>query len=496
MAPAKPVDPVRLAGDGDSACLAGEPGAEALRCAVSSWIGGRIDAAHATPGTGLIALSIYAGEKRLLGAGIGPRVAGVGVLPRAPRIRAAAAHPLVAALRAHLVGHRVREIEVGPAGIAVTAGGEELSARLEMVPGRRGEARVFGADGALILRWPPAAAEGEAETLALYPADPEAAGAALVEASDAAAAGAAKAALARAVRTRRAALERRAEAVRGDLARLGGVGQLQKIGRLLIAQGARIPRGAARATLEDWEEGGAEGAALLEVTLDPALPAKVQAEAYFAKARRLQRGEAVMRRRLAETERALDAAAALEVEVAAAEARPEALEALAARARALGVAGAGEATGAGGAGGAGGATGARAARPAARRPFHVFRSAAGHAIRVGRGGEDNDALTTKHARPQDLWLHAKGIAGAHVVVPLDRGASCPAELLVDAATLAAHFSDARGQAACEVSYLLRRHVRKPRGSAPGVVTFEREKVIVVRIEKDRLERLLGSKEGA
>lgn len=449
--------------------------------ALSAWIGARIDAAHATPGTGLVAISFYAGEKKVLGVGIGPRVAGVGILPRLPKIRAGASHPLVAAMRAHLVGHRVRAIELGPQGILVIAGGDEVAARMELVPGRRGEARVIGAGGALVVRWLAQSANAAPLAAVTYPEDLAAAGAALLDASESAAAAAEKTALARAVRARRAALDRRVAAVRGDLARLDRVGELQKIGRLLVAQGARIPRGAARATLEDWETGGE-----IEVTLDPALPAKEQAAAYFAKARRYQRGEAVMRRRLAEAERAAAAVAALLAEIAAAEPLHEALAPFAARARALGAPVAEVQP----------ETLSRPPSPAERRPFHVFRSAAGHAIRVGRGGADNDALTTRHARPHDLWLHAKGIAGAHVVVPLDKGASCPAELLVDAATLAAHFSDARGEATAEVSYLPRRYVRKPRGSAPGAVTLDREKVIVVRIEEERLKRLLASKEEA
>ena len=71
-----------------------------------------------------------------------------------------------------------------------------------------------------------------------------------------------------------------------------------------------------------------------------------------------------------------------------------------------------------------------------------------------------------HARPHDLWLHARDDAGAHVVVPLERGEACPSELLCDAATLAAHFSQARGQARVDVTYVERRYVRKPRKSRP------------------------------
>ncbi|XXT15679.1 NFACT RNA binding domain-containing protein [Sorangium sp. So ce429] len=505
----------------------------ALAEALAGWVGARIDAAHANPATGLVALAVYAGARRVLGAGIGPRVAGAGVLPRLPRLRAGASHPLVAAMRAHLVGRRVLAIEVRRDGIAVVAGdplpgeadgegedadevvrapgarpepaaggGPELAAgggpelapgaRLELAPGRRGEARLLDAAGHLILRWPPQGSAPPAEIA--YPADPLAAGAALVEASDEAAAGQEKAALARAVRARRAALERRAEAVRGDLGRLGSVARLQKTGQLLLAQGGRVPRGAAKALLDDWETGGT-----IEVALDPARPAKAQAEAFFAKARRYQRGEAVMRARLAETERALAAVAALEADVAAAEARPEALEPLAQRARSLGASRAelaGVGAGAAGEPGAVGARGGRAGKgkTAPRRPFHAYRSASGAAILVGRGAADNDALTTKHARPHDLWLHAKGVSGSHVVVPLPKGASCPADVLVDAATLAAHFSDARGEAVCEVSYVQRRHVRKPRGAAPGAVTYDREKVIAVRVEAERLSRLLATKE--
>ena len=499
--------------------------AAALRDALASWIGARVDGVHVNPETGLIALSCYAGEKRLLGLGIGPRVVGVGILPRAPRLRATAAHPLVAALRAHLVGHRLQAITLDQDQLALVAGGgegeEAHEARLTVTPGRRGEARL-DVDGRLVLRWPPQAAQatqaagsaastqaagsaasaqatGSAPPLhaglpgVRYPADPHAAGAALVETSDAAAAAAVRTALLKAVRARHAALNRRRDAVRADLARLDRVAELQKIGSLLLAQGNRVPRGATRASLDDWETGGK-----LDITLDPSRPARAQAEDYFATARRYQRGEAVMRTRLAETERSLEAIAALEAEIEAVTTDTEALSSLGQRARALGVTGVGAEAEGGRAGAGGGAGRAGKGRHAeeARRPYQAFRGANDRAILVGRGGEDNDALTTRHARPHDLWLHARGTPGAHVVVPLDKNTSCPGELLADAAMLAVHFSDARGEASWEVTYVPRRHVRKPKGSAPGAVTFTREKVMVVRMDAARVTRLLATKEGA
>jgi predicted ribosome quality control (RQC) complex YloA/Tae2 family protein len=79
-----------------------------------------------------------------------------------------------------------------------------------------------------------------------------------------------------------------------------------------------------------------------------------------------------------------------------------------------------------------------------------------------------------------------------VVVPLERGEACPPELLCDAATLAAHFSQARDQRDVDVIYTHRRYVRKPRKAPPGRVLVEREKVFRLRLEEQRLARLLGT----
>jgi predicted ribosome quality control (RQC) complex YloA/Tae2 family protein len=98
------------------------------------------------------------------------------------------------------------------------------------------------------------------------------------------------------------------------------------------------------------------------------------------------------------------------------------------------------------------------------------------------------------ARPHDLWLHAKGRTGAHVIVPLDKGRPCPSDLLVDAAHLAAHFSEARGEGVVEIQHTPRRYLRKPRGSAPGLCVVDREKVTVLRVEPERVSRLLSGEE--
>ena len=112
---------------------------------------------------------------------------------------------------------------------------------------------------------------------------------------------------------------------------------------------------------------------------------------------------------------------------------------------------------------------------------------------MGRDAPSNDALTVRVARPGDLWLHARGSAGAHVVVPgWSKEGGGDVEALLDAATLAAHFSDQRGEALAEVVYGDRRYVRKRRGSPPGQVELTRERVLAVRVEPARLARLLAS----
>jgi predicted ribosome quality control (RQC) complex YloA/Tae2 family protein len=116
-------------------------------------------------------------------------------------------------------------------------------------------------------------------------------------------------------------------------------------------------------------------------------------------------------------------------------------------------------------------------------------------VLVGRGAAENDALTRSVARGNDPWLHARGRAGAHVVIRLG-GAPLDQETLLDAAHLAAHFSDARGEPQAEVAWTRAKHVRKPRGAAPGAVTYSQEKVMRLRVEPERLARLLAGEEAA
>lgn len=131
----------------------------------------------------------------------------------------------------------------------------------------------------------------------------------------------------------------------------------------------------------------------------------------------------------------------------------------------------------------------RAAGEERRGPFRRFISSDGHHIFVGRNARENDALTFGLAKSDDLWLHAHGAPGSHVVVRLEKGSDPPPETLKDAATLALLYSDLKKSGKGEVIYTRRKWVRKAKGQAPGAVTVTQEKALYVTLDKHRLDAM-------
>jgi hypothetical protein len=288
--------------------------------------------------------------------------------------------------------------------------------------------------------------------------------------------------LLRALEKARQRIERRRGAVGEDLAKITQADRIAGQAQWLVGEAARVPRGATKLVVTDWSSG--EGVPM-EVALDPAKSAREQVEAMFKRAKRLKLGGRIAEERLAQAEaQAMAVAAALEAVRDApslAEMDAAAKEAKKRAPRDVTLVDAG--TGAG----AKASAGATAAR---RVPFRTFLARSGKKVLVGKGAADNDALTLKIAKPHDLWLHAKDRTGAHVIVPLEKNHTCPAEDLIDAAHLAAHFSDAREEKAVDVQYTPRRYLRKPKGSAPGAVVVDREKVLLLRFDAALLRTLL------
>jgi len=131
-------------------------------------------------------------------------------------------------------------------------------------------------------------------------------------------------------------------------------------------------------------------------------------------------------------------------------------------------------------------------RSARAGPFRRFESVDGLPIYVGRNARENEALTFKMARSDDLWLHARGTPGSHVVVRLEKGANPLPETIKDAATLALQYSDLKKSGKGEVIYTKRKWVRKVKGQTPGTVTVTQEKTIFVQLDRARLDRLKAS----
>ncbi|MCS6298256.1 MAG: NFACT family protein [Nitrospira sp.] len=131
----------------------------------------------------------------------------------------------------------------------------------------------------------------------------------------------------------------------------------------------------------------------------------------------------------------------------------------------------------------------RAVDRESRGPFRRFVSSDGHPILVGRNARENDELTFGHAKSEDLWLHARGTPGSHVVVRLDKGTEPPPETVRDAATLALLYSDLKKSGKGDVIYTRRKWVKKAKGQAPGAVTVTQEKSIYVTLDKPRLDAL-------
>lgn len=115
-------------------------------------------------------------------------------------------------------------------------------------------------------------------------------------------------------------------------------------------------------------------------------------------------------------------------------------------------------------------------------PFS-FVSRDGIKILVGKNNSQNDRLTFKIARKDDIWLHTKDIPGSHVIIKLTEAGLTPELLpentLLQAAKLAVEYSKAKGSVNVPVDYTRARYVKKPSGAKPGFVIFTNQKTITV-----------------
>jgi predicted ribosome quality control (RQC) complex YloA/Tae2 family protein len=257
-------------------------------------------------------------------------------------------------------------------------------------------------------------------------------------------------------------LERTIEKVRLEAGRGDKAAHLRREGELLTQNFGALVKGQPSVTLTEYCEDGSTRE--VTVTLDPKRSPKQEVEHRFHQYKRMLRGAQLAQERVVALERERDDLQARLRALDEGPIEPPPLE-------------------------------RRREKVSAQAALPPYREYLGHGhqrIWVGRGSAHNDALTFHVARPFHLWLHVRGLPGAHVVVPLAKGAELSNEVLLDAAHLAAHHSDAKGELKVEVSYTPIKFVHKPKDAGPGAVTYTREKTLLLRLEPARLARLLAA----
>jgi predicted ribosome quality control (RQC) complex YloA/Tae2 family protein len=235
--------------------------------------------------------------------------------------------------------------------------------------------------------------------------------------------------------------------------------RLRESGDALFTYGNAIPAGAT-AYVTPTEPA-------LTIALDPELDAKENAQRYYARYRKAadalphleRRREALATRRAALDGLAFEAERADSPTIPELEADLDALE--------------------------GRPPQRAAAANARRRPPQRLERPSGARIYVGRSPRENAEVTFRIAKPDDLWFHARGVPGSHVVLQAPPGREPGDDDLDAAADLAATHSKARNAPRVEIDYTERKHVRKQRDGAPGLVWYTNVRTRVGRPAGER-----------
>jgi predicted ribosome quality control (RQC) complex YloA/Tae2 family protein len=229
---------------------------------------------------------------------------------------------------------------------------------------------------------------------------------------------------------------------------------LREAGELLLAYQSQVKPKASEVTVPDY------AGAPRSIKLDPKLTPVDNAQAYFRRYRKAIRATKGLPARIRAVKADLAYLVQLGADLALAGSRPE-IDAVHDALSKAGWAPKGGKSSSGG----------QAKEP---RRFEID----GFAIYVGRNARQNEAVTFKRAGPEDLWLHARGVPGAHVAIKCGQR-DVPEEVVQQAAQLAAYYSPARDEGQAAVDVTRRRYVKRVRGGHPGLVTYRNEQTIQV-----------------
>ena len=281
------------------------------------------------------------------------------------------------------------------------------------------------------------------------------------------------------VRARVRRLEKSLRGARGDLAAARQAPEYRKKGEALLAFLPEVPRRATTVTLPDPENPERK----LRIELDPKLPPHKNAAKFFQLAGKGERALDTIPMRIGVLESELQKTIKL-LESLERGARPPGYTPPSLR---------GEVSPSRPSRGSfGPATHGRDAAPLRLLPRR-YKTSEGWEVWIGKNNEGNDYLTHRLAHGEDYWFHARGAPGSHVVLRRGSGKNEPSKAtLTEVASWAAFYSRMKTSNLVPVAYTLKKYVRKPRGSKPGLASIERETVLFARPQEPPKQALLES----
>jgi predicted ribosome quality control (RQC) complex YloA/Tae2 family protein len=307
----------------------------------------------------------------------------------------------------------------------------------------------------------------------------------------------AKADVQQALRTHLERVRRKDDVLRGELAALDEASRLRVEADTLRAFQMEVPAGAAEWRVANPFGEADDGEQPLTIALDPRLSPLENATKKYERYHKLQRAASQIPAQIEAnaTERARLEQLAADLALAETPAEVAVVRAEVAEAGYLGRRPASAAGAKGGKSGKGGKAGkpgkAKGKGPAQQREpggaAMRYVSSDGFVLLAGKNSRQNEAVTFGEGRPNDVWLHARGVPGAHVVVR-SGGRPVPETTLREAAALAAYYSQSRLEGSVPVDHTEVRYVRHMKGGGPGMVIYERERTLHVAPAKlDGLE---------
>ncbi|MBX5458316.1 MAG: NFACT family protein [Thermogemmatispora sp.] len=272
---------------------------------------------------------------------------------------------------------------------------------------------------------------------------------------------------------------RRAATLEEEQRALAEAENYRRQGELLLTFQREIERGQTQVRLPDLFAADVAQDNLPEVTieLDPRLDAVGNANRLFARYQKMRRAAALLPEQIERNRAELATLEQLLTDLQLAE-TPDEIELVKAEIQAAGYLHEKKNSEAQRKAGKKKAGRGKAVPPGGGVPLYI-QSADGFTILVGRNSRQNEEVTFHQASGNDIWLHARGVPGAHVIIKAT-GRQVPQSTLEQAASLAAYYSQARGNSSVPVDYTLQRHVRHMKGGGPGLVVYDHERTIYVR----------------